>query len=153
MLRVSKITDHGIVILSNLASEPDGSTQSAREIAAEARLPLPVVSKTLKRLARAGILESHRGAKGGYALARSPAEITLADAITALEGPIGLMECSVHLGQCSHESTCTIRGPWQRVNDEIRASLERITISELLPTPGGDGELIPLRVASGDRRR
>lgn len=147
MLRVSKITDYGIVILSRLAGEPEGSTHNARELAAEARLPLPVVSKTLKLLARRGLVTSQRGSKGGYALARDPREISLADAITALEGPIGLMECSIHVGQCSQESTCSVRGPWQRVNQAIRETLEQVTISELVRR--GEDELIQVRVASG----
>jgi FeS assembly SUF system regulator len=153
VLRVSKITDYGIVILSHLASEPEGSTHNARELAAEARLPFPVVSKTLKQLARAGLLASQRGSKGGYTLARSPDAITLADAITALEGPIGLMECSVHVGQCSQESTCVVRGPWQRVHEAIRESLEKITISELSPPPGGGDALVQIHAATGNGYR
>ena len=150
MLRVSKITDYGIVILSQLAAEPAGSTHNAREIAAEARLPLPVVSKTLKQLARQGLLVSHRGAKGGYTLARRPDEISLADAITALEGPIGLMECSVHAGQCSQEPTCVVRGPWQRVNRAIREALESVPISQLVQPRGDDDELLQVNRFSGE---
>lgn len=152
MLRVSKITDYGIVILSHLALQPGGATLNARELAGEAHLPLPVVSKTLKILAREGLLESQRGAKGGYTLSRQPEAITLAEVITALEGPIGLIECSVALGQCAQEETCQVRGPWQRVNQAIRRALETVTLAELLPPANGRGtetDLLPMRIHPG----
>ena len=155
MLRVNKITDYGIVSLVQLASDPAAATHNARELAEATHIPLPVVSKTLKRLAREGILVSHRGAKGGYELARSPDEISLAEIITALEGPIGLMECSVTLGQCPQESTCRVRGPWQQINQAIRNALTQVTLSELVPAepqgapPGGGFETIRISAAAG----
>ena len=72
MIRLSRITDYGIVLMAHLAEHPEGAPHNAREVAAETSLPLPVVSKVLKSLARAGLLVSQRGAKGGYALARPP---------------------------------------------------------------------------------
>ena len=89
MIKLSRITDYGIVLLAHLAGSADDSSQSAREIARETRLPAPVVSKILKSLARQGLLISHRGAKGGYSLARIPEEISVPEMIGALEGPIG----------------------------------------------------------------
>lgn len=148
MLRVSKITDYGIVILSHLAGQPAGSTHNARELATGAHLPLPVVSKTLKILARQGLVASQRGSKGGYALARPAREISLAQAIAALEGPIGLIECSVHEGQCAQEPTCVVRAPWQRINRAVSGALEGISIADLVRGPDGEGELIQMQVAS-----
>lgn len=138
MLRVSKITDYGIVVLTHLAEEAGGPPHTARQLAEEAGLPVPVVSKTLKRLARWGLLESHRGARGGYSLAREPEDVSLAEIIEALEGPIGLMECSIEVGQCRQEPSCRVRAPWQRINRVIQETFEQVTLTELMrpETPG-----------------
>ena len=92
MIRITKQTDYGIVLLTHLAAHPDRHF-NAPELAAEARLPLPMVSKILKLLAREGLLASHRGVKGGYSLARPAEEISMAEIIAALEGPIAITEC------------------------------------------------------------
>ncbi len=117
MIRLTRLTDYGIVLMAHLASFEEEGPHNAREVAGGARLPLPVVSKLLKALAREGLLESHRGAKGGYTLARRPETISAAQMITALEGPIGLTECTVHPGTCTQEPSCHVREPWQRIND------------------------------------
>ena len=111
MIRLSRITDYGIVLMAHLAACPQGAPHNARELAAETRLPLPVVSKVLKALARAGLLVSQRGAKGGYALSRAADGITVPQMISALEGPIGLTECSQHPGACPQEAGCHVRAP------------------------------------------
>jgi Rrf2 family protein len=100
-------------------------------VAAEAHLPLPVVSKILKALARRGLLVSHRGAKGGYSLARPPEAITAAEMIAALEGPFGLTECAAHPGLCVQEASCHVREPWQRINAAVRRALAQVTLAEL----------------------
>ena len=145
---MSRITDYGIVLLTHLAAEtpessapgvPQGDTaiQNARELAAQAGLPLPVVSKILKTLARQGFLISHRGARGGYELARPPEEISVAAIIDALEGPIALTECGIEMhGACARESRCAVRQPWQQINRELRKTLERVRLSDLA-RPGG----------------
>jgi FeS assembly SUF system regulator len=131
MIRLSRITDYGIVLLVKLAQSPDGEAQNARHLAAESELPVPVVSKVLKTLAREGLLSSQRGSKGGYALARDAAEITVPDMITALEGPISLTECASHPGACSQESSCGVREPWQRINAAVHQALGKITLADL----------------------
>ena len=115
MLRMSRLTDYGIVLLAHLAAAPDDAVHNARELAERARLPLPVVSKILKHLAREGFLHSQRGAKGGYALAQRPEEISVAAVIDALEGPIALTDCGTHPGACDREASCVTRAPWQRI--------------------------------------
>ena len=143
MIRLSRISDYGIVLMAHLAGFEDGQPHNAREIASEAGLPLPVVSKILKGLAREGLLESHRGAKGGYSLSRRPTEISAAEIITALEGPIGLTECTVHPGQCVQEASCHVREPWQRINGVVREALDRVTLEHLATRPGA-GQIVPL---------
>jgi len=135
MIRLSRLSDYGIVLMAHLAGFEDGEPHNAREVAAEAKLPLPVVSKLLKALAREGLLESHRGAKGGYTLARRPESISAAEMITALEGPIGLTECSVHPGTCTQEASCHVREPWQRINSVVRDALGEVTLADLAQPP------------------
>jgi FeS assembly SUF system regulator len=143
---MSRITDYGIVLLTHLAADagdPAEPVHNARELAARAGLPLPIVSKILKTLTREGFLLSHRGIKGGYALSRRPEAITVASIIDALEGPIALTECGTERnGACERESRCAVRQPWQQINREVRKALERVRLSDLAP-PGGPARQHP----------
>ena len=147
MLRISKLTDYGIVLLAHFAELESGETQNAREMAEATGLPFPVVGKVLKTLAQEGLLQSHRGAKGGYALSRPASQITVAEIIGALEGPIALMECSAGPGHCDQERTCRVRAPWQRINQAIAATLLEVTLAALVQ-PGRD-PVVPLTPDAG----
>ncbi len=132
MLRMTKQADYGIVLLTFCASRPD-QRFTAPELAAETRLPAPTVSKILKLLTREGLLESHRGVKGGYSLAHRPDQITVAAMISALDGPIAFTECIEDTpGTCSQESICRLRGNWQQINRAVRHALESISLAELI---------------------
>ena len=144
MIRLSRLSDYGIVLMAQLAGRAGGAPSNAREVAAEAHLPLPVVSKVLKALARRGLLVSHRGAKGGFSLARPPAEITAAEMIAALEGPIGLTECAAHPGQCVQEASCHVREPWQRINSVVRRALAEVTLADLVTHAPPAGDMLPI---------
>jgi len=135
VLRISKITDYGIVLLTELARGEPGALHAARELSASAQLPLPVVSKTLKALTRHGLLVSHRGAKGGFSLAREPERIAVAEVIDALEGPVGLTECTIAVGECTREAICGVREPWQHINLVIVQALRQITLADLIERP------------------
>lgn len=138
MLRISKLTDYGIVLLAQFAQEEPGATRNAREMAEATALPAPVVSKMLKHLAQTGLLASHRGAKGGYALVRRPEKVSVAEIIEALEGPIALMECTAGPGHCEQEASCQVREPWQRINRAVESTLDRVTLADLAsPGPAG----------------
>ena len=131
MIRITKQSDYGIVLMTRLANHSD-SLHNAASLAEKTQLPAPTVSKILKLLARAGLLESHRGVKGGYTLARAPESITVAEIITALEGPIAITECIEDgPGECSQEPFCGVRGNWQRINLAIRQALEAISLAEM----------------------
>ncbi len=143
MIRISRLTDYGIVLMAHLAAFGEGSTHNAREVAEQTQLPAPVVSKILKALARDGLLVSHRGIKGGYGLARPPSQISAAEIITALEGPIGLTECTVHPGACVQEASCHVREPWQHINGVVRAALARVSLSDLA-APRAAATTLPL---------
>ena len=147
MIRLNRLSDYGIVLMALLAGSAaaDGAPHNAREVAAQAHLPLPVVSKILKALARRGLLVSHRGAKGGYSLARPPEAISAAEMIAALEGPIGLTECTAHPGVCVQEASCHVREPWQRINAAVRRALAQITLADLASPSPRDPDAIPLQ--------
>jgi FeS assembly SUF system regulator len=131
VIRLSKLADYGIVMMTNMARHPQRQ-HNAAEIAAESHIPQPMASKILKGLARAGLLKSHRGAKGGYGLARSAESISVAEVIVALDGPIALTSCIEDgPGGCDIEALCPARANWQRINDAIRNALDDITMAEM----------------------
>ena len=140
LLRLSKITDYGIVLLADLARLPEGASRNARELALRAELPAPVVSKVLKALTREGLLESQRGAKGGYALARPAARISVAAVIDALEGPVAITECALGPAVCSHEGSCSVRDPVHVINGVVREALSTVSLADLIdPAFASDG--------------
>lgn len=136
MLRITKQTDYAIMLTAHLAELPSGEVLSARQAADWSGLPLPMVSKILKALAKEGIVESHRGVGGGYRLPAPAEEATVAGVIRALEGPISLVECGSAPGHCEHEASCPARVNWARINCEIERALDRIPVSEMIgPLP------------------
>jgi len=145
MFRLTKLTDYGIVLLTHFAQHP-GRAQNARELALDTRLPLPTVGKLLKELTNQGLLVSQRGIHGGYALARRPEQISVAEVIAALEGPIAITECNSTKdpGLCEHEGCCPVRANWQVVNGAIRLALEKISLAEMAqPLPARYGLSTP----------
>jgi len=138
MLRITKQSDYGIVLMTRFAAAEAGKVHSTRDLAKSANLPLPTASKILKALARAGLLASHRGVKGGYRLARNPAEISVEEIIRALEGPIAITECLDSAQKdCDIEGTCPVRTNWERINDAVRDALTAIPLSEMASFPFG----------------
>ncbi len=135
MLRVSKLTDYATVVMTVLAAAPE-SVHSAQDLAEKAHLELPTVSKLLKTLAHGGLVDSFRGVNGGYRLARAPQRISIADIVTAMEGPIGMTECSAHSGLCGHEPHCGVRVNWRRINQAVAQALGSVTLSDMVkPVP------------------
>jgi FeS assembly SUF system regulator len=132
MVRLSKLTDYGLVLMSHIARQ-GRSLRTARDLAVESRLPLFTVSKLLKELLRSGLLVSHRGVKGGYYLARDPGKISVLDVITALEGPLALTECSTEVsGLCELEPCCLIKNNQRIISQAMRGVLERISLLDLV---------------------
>ena len=142
MLRITRQTDYGIMLLARMASLPEGRVLSTREAARWSGLSRPMVSKILKGLAREHLVASRRGMAGGYTLARRPQDTTVAGVIRALEGPISMVECGLHDGHCEQEPICPARVNWARINREIEKTLEGIPISEMAATCSSD--LVPL---------
>jgi FeS assembly SUF system regulator len=146
MLRVSKLTDYATVVMTCLAEAGDG-VLSAQALAERSRLEVPTVSKLLKRLAQGGLVVSTRGSTGGYRLARAPERITIADVVVAMEGPIGMTECSARAGACGYEPHCSTRVNWRRINQAIADALASVTLADMRRPPSRRGTPIPLRVA------
>jgi len=132
MLRISKLTDYGTLILAHMAGLPD-RVHSATGLADALGLGLPTVSKVLKTLGRHTLVTSQRGAHGGYVLSRPAAQISVADVIDALEDhPFGLTECSASTGVCGMESDCRIRDNWLRINTVVRQALRAVTVADMV---------------------
>ena len=146
MLRLSKLTDYGTVILSVMAKDKR-RLFAAMEIAMMTGIALPTVSKILKALVNAKVLLSTRGAKGGYTLACDPHKISVAAIITALEGPIALTECSISKQGCEQASGCGIGANWHLINQTIHNALESITLADLI-LPAAIPEEVCIPVAS-----
>lgn len=134
MLRMSKLTDYGTLVLSQLAAGGDDPS-SAGVVAGQTHLALPTVSKLLKALTRSGLVVSTRGSQGGYALARPAEDITAAEIIDALEGPVAITECSANDGSCDLEAYCRVGNAWQRINLSIREALQQVTLADLQREP------------------
>ena len=117
MLRIGKLTDYATVILATLAERT--------------HIAAPTVSKLLKQLHRAGLVNSTRGTHGGYQLARDPEQISAAAILDALEGPLALTQCSAGSGHCDIEHTCSTGRAWQKLNLAIRRSLSEVSLAQL----------------------
>ena len=135
MIKLSRMADYGVILMTQLARE-NGAVTTTADLSATCALPLPTVSKLLKQLAQEGLLESHRGTKGGYALARTAADISMADIIGAVEGPIALTDCIEAEGtMCEIEALCPTRTNWRRINDVLTQALDGVSLAEMaLPT-------------------
>ena len=147
MLRVSKLTDYATVVMTVLAAAPD-SVHSAQDLADKARLEVPTVSKLLKTLAHAELVESFRGVNGGYRLARAAERISIADIVIAMEGPIGMTECSTHTGTCGHEPHCGVRVNWRRINQAIAQALDGVKLSDMTKPATKKSIAIPALLAT-----
>lgn len=156
MLRVTKLTDYATVVLTVLAAQSQTGPErvlSAAELAERSGLEAPTVSKLLKPLAQAGLVEGFRGANGGYRLARAADGIGLIEIVEAMEGPLGMTECSVHEGNCGLERQCGVRANWRRINDVVVEALRNVTLAQMLAPDASfssatPGRRIDLRLAS-----
>jgi FeS assembly SUF system regulator len=131
MFKVNKLTDYATVVLISIARTH--VVWSSQHISEKTGIPLPTVAKLMKSLNKAGLVNSQRGAAGGYTLGRVPSKITLADVIQAVEGPIALTACADTSDEhCSIESVCPVQGRWNRVNSAVRAALAEVTLADMV---------------------
>lgn len=130
MLKLSKLADYATMLMTAMAAAP-AQLHTAQGLAARTHVAAPTAAKLLKLLAKAGLVESLRGAHGGYRLSAPPDRINIAQVIDALEGPIAVTECSEHQSGCSIESSCTTRANWRLINRAIREALEAVTLAQM----------------------
>ena len=149
MLRISRLTDYGTLVLAHLSGNGEALT-SAADVASAVGIAQPTVRKLLKSLAKSGLVISTRGAQGGYRLSRDAADISAADIIDALEGPVHITECSADDSHCDLESVCNVGGAWQRINIAIRRALGDINLHDLqrskAPVPNFEFAGLPISV-------
>ena len=136
---MSSLADYAVVLMSAAARHCGGMRCNARVLALETGLPLPTAQKLVSKLSAAGLIESVRGAGGGFRLSRPPAAITLADIVEAVDGPIEITVCAGdHASDCAMEGSCNVRPHWQIVNRTIRTALAGVTLASLgqhIPDP------------------
>ncbi len=145
------MTDYAVVLATHLAAAQ--GPHAARDLAVQTQIPEPTASKVLRKLTRAGVVMSHRGAKGGYALARSPRKIGVNEVIEAIEGPIAVTECSDETTDslCEYETNCGVRANWQRINVAVHKALSEITLADMAMP--GTSELVSIALSSKDAKR
>ncbi len=131
MIILSKLADYGVIVATHLAAHPDRQANAAA-IAAATRLPQATVAKLLKALAHAGLVTATRGAAGGYRLARRPPAISVAEVVAAIDGDIGITECSVHEADCERTTYCPTRPHWGAINRAVGAALSAISLQDMV---------------------
>src|ERR1700676_1333452 len=129
MLKLTKKADYGLIALRHLASARRSA--SAKDIADSYRIPLPLLSKILQKLARTGLLISEQGTNGGYRLARDASEITALEVIRTIDGAIILTHCFTEHAECDQSDLCPVRQPLRKVHEGILRLLSSITISDI----------------------
>lgn len=133
MIKVNKLTDYAIVILNHLAKQTE-QVFNASQLAQALNLPNPTVSKILKILLKNQFVISHRGAQGGYQLAKALKYISVAELIEAMEGRLAVTDCNVKGGHCAHEESCQMRSPWQKINRKVLELLSQISLADMAAT-------------------
>jgi len=149
MMRINKLTDYGIVVMTEIATMKSDMVHTAKEISNRTKIPLPTVTRLLKILSNEGLLDSQRGSQGGYSLSESASTISVASIIESIEGPIALTECSTNECSCSYESSCNVELPWQKINNTVKTALEKISLAEMIQDMPNN-ELVNLSINYGD---
>ena len=130
-MKINKLTDYSIVILANLVAKDENAMHTAKELSEISGIPLPTVTRILKILSNKGILDSQRGAQGGYELTKNSTDISVAEVIEAMEGPIALTECASDDCGCALEPNCAVGKPWQKINKAVNDVLQNISLSDM----------------------
>ena len=144
MIILSKLADYGVIVATHLAAFPDRQV-TASTVAAETRLPQATVAKLLKSLAHAGLVTATRGASGGYRLARGANAISVAEVVAAIDGDIGLTQCSVHVDECTRTNYCPTRPHWAAINRAVGQALAAVSLDAMV-TPAAFVPRMSMRV-------
>jgi len=131
MIILSKLADYGVIVATHLAADAERQL-TASAVAEETQLPRATVAKILKALAHAGLVTATRGAAGGYRLARRATAISVAEVVAAIDGDIGLTQCSVHVAECERTSYCPTRPHWTAINRAVEQALAAVSLDAML---------------------
>jgi FeS assembly SUF system regulator len=136
-MRLTHLADYAVVMMAAAARREDGTRLSAAELAQETGVPLPTAQKLMGRLASSGLLTSVRGAGGGFTLARPGTEISLADIIEAVEGPIAMTQCtgSEEASDCALDAHCRLKPHMNIVSNAVRGALGAVSLQSLASNP------------------
>ena len=131
-MRLTHLADYAVVMMTAAARRPVAARLSATELSDETGVPLPTAQKLMQRLAAAGLLTGQRGAGGGYALAKAVTEISLADIVEAVEGPIAMTQCADGLNhECILDAHCRVKPHMGVVGNAVRGALHAVSLTEL----------------------
>lgn len=131
MIILSKLADYGVIVATHLAAHPERQATAAA-VAAATRLPPATVAKLLKAMAHAGLVTATRGATGGYRLARQSNAISVAEVVAAIDGVIGMTQCSIHADDCDRTAYCPTRPHWAAINRAVGAALAAVTLDDMI---------------------
>jgi FeS assembly SUF system regulator len=131
MIILSKLADYGVIVAARMAADPERQATAA-VLAADTRLPRATVAKLLKALAHAGLVTATRGAAGGYRLARRAKAISVAEVVAAIDGTIGLTQCSVHVNDCARTNYCPTRPHWAAINRAVEEALAAVSLEAMI---------------------
>ena len=137
MIRLSRLTDYAVALLSHMGQEREENLWAASDLAEKSGLPMPTVAKVLKLLAKTGLITAQRGAAGGYKLARMTNSISIAEIIEAMDGPIAITDCSEGSAHedCMIQSVCPMSQGWNKVNIAVRQALKNVSLAEMVTLP------------------
>jgi len=136
MMKLGKLTDYAVAVMVQLGREGRDAARSAHQLSDRTGIPEPTVAKVLKKLTREGLVQSVRGAAGGYKLAQDPARLSICDVIEALDGPIEIVSCANGVPDtCRAETKCPAKGKWAPVNHAVRAALQAVTLMDMARAP------------------
>lgn len=136
MIILSKLADYGVIVAAELAAQP-GRQMTAGAIAQATQLPQATVAKVLKNLAHAGVVAGSRGAAGGYRLAREATAISVAEVVAAIDGDIGITQCTSHDTACNRADFCPTRPHWHRINLAVSTALAAVSLAEMVAERAG----------------
>ena len=131
-MKLTHLADYAVVLMTAAARRPECERLSATTLAEETGVPLPTAQKLMGQLAVGGLLTSVRGAGGGFTLARPSAEISLADIVEAVEGPIALTQCADGINHdCALDAHCRVKPHMGVVGNAVRGALGAVSLTEL----------------------
>lgn len=134
MLKVTRAAEYGIIALKYIHQQPPGYFASAREIAKKYNIPAEIMAKIMQKMAKEGLVMSCQGSRGGYALARPPAKISVAEIVQSIEGPIGIVDCATD-PDCDcvqlHTGVCNIKDPFTQIQSKFMGFLRALSLADL----------------------